>query len=260
MQRISRYIEESWSELKKVTWPTPRQTWNLTVLVFVVSAMVGVFIFGRRRGLHDRPQDRHEPVTMEATNEQAQAPARSTGTSSTRTRATRRRSRPTSSTASSRWAWTTRSSRSWCPRRTRSRSAAASAVTVQKKVFPGYVLVEMILDHDSWFVVRNTPGVTSFVGGANIPGVATSPIPLDETEVKQILRQMGVEAPKIRVAFRRARACASRTARSPSSSARSTRSTRSATRSRCWSASSAARRRSSSTSCRSRSSSRSRGD
>jgi len=46
VQRIRRYIEESWSELKKVTWPTPRQTWNLTVLVFVVSAMVGVFIFG----------------------------------------------------------------------------------------------------------------------------------------------------------------------------------------------------------------------
>jgi hypothetical protein len=63
------------------------------------------------------------------------------------------------------------------------------------------VLVEMILDPDSWFVVRNTPGVTSFVGGANIPGVRNEPIPLDETEVKQILRQMGVEAPKFRVAF-----------------------------------------------------------
>ena len=74
-------------------------------------------------------------------------------------------------------------------------------VTVQKKVYPGYVLVEMILDPDSWFVVRNTPGVTSFVGGANIPGVRNEPIPLDENEVKQILRQMGVEAPKIRVAF-----------------------------------------------------------
>ena len=44
-QRIRRYVEESWSELKKVTWPTPRQTWNLTLLVFVVSAMVGSFIF-----------------------------------------------------------------------------------------------------------------------------------------------------------------------------------------------------------------------
>ena len=74
-------------------------------------------------------------------------------------------------------------------------------VTVQKKVYPGYVLVEMILDPDSWFVVRNTPGVTGFVGGANIPGVRNEPIPLDETEVKQILRQMGVETPKYRVAF-----------------------------------------------------------
>ena len=54
--------------------------------------------------------------------------------------------------------------------------------TVQKKVYPGYVLVEMILDPDSWFVVRNTPGVTSFVGGANIPGVRSEPIPLDENE------------------------------------------------------------------------------
>ena len=73
--------------------------------------------------------------------------------------------------------------------------------TVNKKVYPGYVLVEMILDPDSWFVVRNTPGVTSFVGGANIPGVRSEPIPLDETEVKQILRHMGVETPKFRVAF-----------------------------------------------------------
>ena len=73
--------------------------------------------------------------------------------------------------------------------------------TVQKKVYPGYVLVEMILDADSWFVVRNTPGVTSFVGGSNIPGVRSEPVPLDETEVKQILRHMGVETPKFRVAF-----------------------------------------------------------
>lgn len=46
MDRIRRFIDEAWSELKKVTWPTPEQTRNLTVLVFVVSALVGVFIFG----------------------------------------------------------------------------------------------------------------------------------------------------------------------------------------------------------------------
>jgi preprotein translocase subunit SecE len=42
--RIRRFIQEAWSELRKVTWPTPEQTRNLTVLVFVVSALVGVYI------------------------------------------------------------------------------------------------------------------------------------------------------------------------------------------------------------------------
>jgi transcriptional antiterminator NusG len=67
--------------------------------------------------------------------------------------------------------------------------------TVQKKVFPGYVLVEMIMNDDSWYVVRNTPGVTGFVGSGN------KPVALDETEVKQILRQMKVETPRIKVGF-----------------------------------------------------------
>ena len=44
MDRIRRYIDESWSELKKVTWPTREQTRNLTVLVFVVSAAIGIYI------------------------------------------------------------------------------------------------------------------------------------------------------------------------------------------------------------------------
>ena len=44
MTRIRRFIEESWSELKKVTWPTREQTRNLTVLVFVISGAVGLFI------------------------------------------------------------------------------------------------------------------------------------------------------------------------------------------------------------------------
>ena len=46
MERIRRFVEEAWSELKKVTWPTAEETRNLTVLVFVVSALVGIFIFG----------------------------------------------------------------------------------------------------------------------------------------------------------------------------------------------------------------------
>jgi transcription termination/antitermination protein NusG len=67
--------------------------------------------------------------------------------------------------------------------------------TVNKKVFPGYVLVEMAMSDESWYVVRNTPGVTSFVGSGN------RPTPLVEAEVKKILKQMGVEAPKFKLQF-----------------------------------------------------------
>lgn len=57
----------------------------------------------------------------------------------------------------------------------------------KKKVFPGYVLVEMIVTDRSWYVVRNTPGVTGFVGSG------TKPIPLSSAEVKHILKSMGIE-------------------------------------------------------------------
>jgi transcriptional antiterminator NusG len=66
---------------------------------------------------------------------------------------------------------------------------------VSKKIYPGYVLVQMRLTDDSWYVVRNTPGVTSFVGHGS------RPLPLEEAEVKAILRQMEAEAPKIRVSY-----------------------------------------------------------
>lgn len=66
---------------------------------------------------------------------------------------------------------------------------------VKKKIFPGYVLVEMVISDDSWYVVRNTPGVTGFVGAGN------KPVPLDETEVQGILREADSDEPKPRVAF-----------------------------------------------------------
>jgi len=63
----------------------------------------------------------------------------------------------------------------------------------KRKVYPGYVLVEMIMTDTSWYVVRNTPGVTGFVG------TGAKPIPLHSAEVKQILKQMGVTEPKTRI-------------------------------------------------------------
>jgi transcriptional antiterminator NusG len=68
--------------------------------------------------------------------------------------------------------------------------------TVEKRVFPGYILVEMKMDEDSWYVVRNTPGVTGFVGMGN------DPTPLRTEEVKQIMDRMSDEAPKIKVSFK----------------------------------------------------------
>lgn len=65
----------------------------------------------------------------------------------------------------------------------------------KRKVYPGYVLVEMIMTDASWYVVRNTPGVTGFVGTGN------KPVPLQTDEAKVILKQMGVIEPKVKVDF-----------------------------------------------------------
>lgn len=67
--------------------------------------------------------------------------------------------------------------------------------TVQRKVYPGYVLVEMMMTDESWYVVRNTQGVTSFVGSGN------KPTPLAEEEVGSIMHQMEAEAPKVKTSF-----------------------------------------------------------
>lgn len=61
--------------------------------------------------------------------------------------------------------------------------------TVEEKIFPGYVLVEMIVTDDSWYVVRNTPNVTGFVGSG------TTPTPIDQKEVDALQKRMGVEEP-----------------------------------------------------------------
>lgn len=65
--------------------------------------------------------------------------------------------------------------------------------SVMRKVYPGYVLVEMIQTDDSWYVVRNTPGVTGFVGST---GSGSKPTPLLPEEVDSILKHMGIEEPK----------------------------------------------------------------
>ena len=71
--------------------------------------------------------------------------------------------------------------------------------TVSKKLFPGYVFVQMLMDDESWYVVRNTPGVTGFAG--TTMDERAKPTPLPDTEVEQILKQMHSAAPRINVGF-----------------------------------------------------------
>lgn len=68
--------------------------------------------------------------------------------------------------------------------------------TVEKRIFPGYVLVDMIVTDDSWYVVRNTPNVTGFIG------FGVRPTPMFKEEIERIKKRMGVEEPKYKIDFR----------------------------------------------------------
>ncbi|MCL2475005.1 MAG: transcription termination/antitermination protein NusG [Chloroflexi bacterium] len=67
--------------------------------------------------------------------------------------------------------------------------------TVSRKILPGYVIVQMLLNDTTWHIVRNTPGVTGFVSSGN------KPAPLQQNEVDRILKQMTTELPKVKLAF-----------------------------------------------------------
>lgn len=70
------------------------------------------------------------------------------------------------------------------------RVKSGKRVVEEEKIYPGYILVRMIVDDDSWFVVRNTPRVTGFVGSGN------TPVPMEEAEVASLMKRMVAEAPK----------------------------------------------------------------
>lgn len=67
--------------------------------------------------------------------------------------------------------------------------------TVEEKIFPGYVLIEMIVTDDSWYVVRNTPNVTGFVGSG------TTPTPIDQKEVESLLKRVNASEPQHKIDF-----------------------------------------------------------
>jgi len=73
--------------------------------------------------------------------------------------------------------------------------------SVPRKVFPGYILVQMRMDDDSWYIVRNTPGVTGFVSAEDEQDQRPKPVPLEEDEVEAILRQIESDKPRVRVGY-----------------------------------------------------------
>ena len=70
-------------------------------------------------------------------------------------------------------------------------------ITVEEKIYPGYVLVQMTMEPDSWYVVRNTPRVTGFVGSDS-----TNPTPLSFEEVESLMARMGQKEPSLRLDFK----------------------------------------------------------
>ena len=118
--------------------------------------------------------------------------------------------------------------------------------TVERRVFPGYVMVHMKMSEESWHVVRNTPGVTRFVGMGNRPQ------PLSQQEVNQILRRMEAEAPKIKVSFRVGQKVRITDGPFADFMGMVDKIDMDRAKVRCWCRSSAARRRSSWISCKSR--------
>ena len=78
---------------------------------------------------------------------------------------------------------------------------AGQRKAVAKKVFPGYLLVEMEMDDESWYVVRNTPGVTGFVSAEDEKDKRPKPVPLEQREVDAILKQIESHQPRVRVGY-----------------------------------------------------------
>lgn len=79
------------------------------------------------------------------------------------------------------------------PKEKKIKIKAGKRVTVEERIYPGYVLVDMIVTDASWYVVRNTPNVTGFIG------LGTTPTPIDPAEIESIKKRMGVSEPKYKV-------------------------------------------------------------
>ena len=81
------------------------------------------------------------------------------------------------------------------PKEKKVKIRSGKRITTEEKIFPGYVFVEMIVNDDSWYVVRNTPQVTGFVGSG------ITPVPVDEKQMEEIKKRISQEGPEFKLDF-----------------------------------------------------------
>lgn len=74
-------------------------------------------------------------------------------------------------------------------------------IEVEKKMYAGYLLIKMIMDDESWYIVRNTPGVTGFISAEDSNENRSKPVPLEQDEVERIISRMKSEAPRVKIGF-----------------------------------------------------------
>jgi transcriptional antiterminator NusG len=173
MQRVTTYIQGSITELKKVIWPTRRQAITLAIIVVVVSIVIGLYLSGLDAILRGEQAwyvihtySGYEDQVAEAIRQRTESMDMADKIFDV-----------------------------IVPKEKQIEIKNGRRRTVERKIFPGYIMVHMSITEDSWFMVRNTPNVTGFVGSG------TTPSPLSENEVKAIQKRMGVEEPKFKIDY-----------------------------------------------------------
>ena len=221
--RVSSY-RDTWSEIKKVSWPDQQTTSEFDAARDRHGGGAGILLGGIdfvllnsstrcRNAVADwnrmtetasvrRSPDEHRSRNVspnaaprEAGDRIRQPLEGRVGTFCIPIPGTRTRSRSRSRAGSSRSISVIASTRSSFRPRKRSKFSSGQRHTVQRKVFPGYVLVRMEMDDETWYALRNTPGVTGFVN------INNKPVPLAEREVQAIMKGMTAEAPKVKISF-----------------------------------------------------------
>ena len=244
------FFRDVWVEMKKVSWPGRQEVVGTTVVVIVACFVFGFYLFVRRQRAvladrqdlqrrrescrHDRPRRKAKNWyivhTYSGFEERVKAEPRSS--------------------ASRRSACSEKFGEIRIPTETLVEMKGGKKREIQRKFFPGYILVEMEMSDEAWHLVKNTPKVTGFVG------TGKKPTPLTAEEVEQILDQVSStkEKPKPKHVFEKGEHVRIIDGPFTNFTGVVEEVNLDRTRSRSWSRSSAGRRRSSSSSCRSRSS------